>query len=229
MPTRSRRPAWRWPRWPGLPGPLRGERCLIRTPKRPAGRPVSSRRVRLGAASCLSDARARRQAPVSGPPDSPVHRCWQGPDLTAVSRPPAEPAGRRHPHLVHMPRTGSFLIVVAPVLRPSCKPRRPAALGGEADGGSRRRRRAARIPARTAPVPSASSACIRGQVPEPVASSRAAGDAGPGSSGAPDPRQAAARPRRTSWQGRPAAVQLAGLWQDVAARRARTLSRRHAE
>jgi hypothetical protein len=88
---RSRRPAWRWPRWPGPPGRLRGERCLIRTPKRPAGRPVSSRRIRLGATSCLSDARARRQAPVSGLPDSPVHRSWQGPDLTAVSTSPLSP------------------------------------------------------------------------------------------------------------------------------------------
>jgi hypothetical protein len=91
MPTRSRRPTWRWPRWPGPPGRLRGERCLIRTPKRPAGRPVSSRRIRLGATPCLSDARARRQAPVSGLPDSPVHRSWQGPDLTAVSTSPLSP------------------------------------------------------------------------------------------------------------------------------------------
>jgi NAD(P)-dependent dehydrogenase (short-subunit alcohol dehydrogenase family) len=33
----------------------------------------------------------------------------------------------------------------------------------------------------------------------------------------------------TSRQGRPAAVQLAGTWEDVAARSVRTLSRRHAE
>jgi NAD(P)-dependent dehydrogenase (short-subunit alcohol dehydrogenase family) len=33
----------------------------------------------------------------------------------------------------------------------------------------------------------------------------------------------------TSRQGRPAAVQLAGTWEDVTARSARTLSRRHAE
>ncbi len=32
-----------------------------------------------------------------------------------------------------------------------------------------------------------------------------------------------------SRQGRPAAVQFAGTWEDVAARSARTLSRRHAE
>ena len=60
-------------RGPRSPGPLRTERCLIRTPTRRGGRPRCSRRMRPGATPCSLDARARRQAPASGPPDLPVH------------------------------------------------------------------------------------------------------------------------------------------------------------
>jgi hypothetical protein len=65
------------------------------------------------------------------------------------------------------------------------------------------------------------------QVPEPGASSRAVGDAGPGSSGGPDPRQAA-RPQGNVMAGPVGCVvQLAGMWEDMAAQS--ILSGRHAE
>jgi hypothetical protein len=229
MPTRSRRPAWRWPRRPGSPGRLRGERCLIRTPKRPAGRPVSSRRIRLGAAPCLSDARARRQAPVSGPPDSPVHRCGQGPDLTAVSTSPLSPpddAIRIWLICLDREAPGSSLIAVAPVLRRSCMPHRPWPLavkliaghgagGGDPAGTPRCRRR---------PRPASGAG--------PGAGRELAGGRGcrPWIIRRPDPRQAVRPPGNLRHgRARPAAVQLAGTWEDVAARNARTLSRRHAK
>ena len=66
-----------------------------------------------------------------------------------------------------------------------------------------------------------------GQAPNPGTSSRTAGDAGPGSSSGPDPSGGQAP--GTSRQSRPAAVQFAGTWEDVAARSVRTLSRNHTE
>ena len=90
-----------------------------------------------------------------------------------------------------LPRTGSSLIAVALVLRQSCMPRRLMVPGGEADRGSRRGRRG---PGRDAPVPSASSACIRVRSRTPGASSRAMGTlplVGPWIIQRPGPRQAA--------------------------------------
>ena len=117
-----------------------------------------------------------------------------------------------------LPRTGSSLIAVAPVLRPSCMPHRPMAplavklIAGHGAGGGRRGPRPGRCD----------------QVPNLGMSSRTAGDAGsrPWIIQRTGPVR---RPGPGNVTARPAAVQFAGTWQDVAARSARALSWRHAE
>ena len=80
----------------------------------------------------------------------------------------------------------SLLVAVAPVLCPSCMLHGPIAPGGEADRGSRRRRRAAETPAGT-PDAVDVLGLHSGQAPNPGTSSRTAGDADPGSSSGPGP------------------------------------------
>lgn len=74
---------------------------------------------------------------------------------------------------------------------------------------------------------SASLACIRVRSPNPGTSFWTVGDAGSGSSSGPAPSGGQAP--GTSRQSRPTAVQLAGTWEDVAARSVRTLSRHYVE
>ena len=109
-----------------------------------------------------------------------------------------------------MPRTGSFLIAGRGARTPSVvhAARAHGGPGGEADRGSRRRRRAG--------TPAGTPRCRRcpwpasGSGPGPGTSSRAAGDAGPGSSSGPD--SSGGQAPGTSRQCRPAAVQLVGTW-----------------